>query len=331
MKIKKFRGKTILEALNKVKKEFGEDAVILNSEKIKTDEGDFFEITAAIEEEEVVLSATPEVRTEVSLVEPRIESDIRQELAEIKNMLKQVLAPQLKDWNYLKLLEKGLPVFIAKEMVERNLELPEYISVKLKEKGSVPNSKYQVFIGESGVGKTTNIFKLAIWYQYRYKANILVLSLDTYKVGGAFQTKRLAELLEIDFEVLDIEDFKEIGGSFNKYDYILIDTPGLNKKFGVEDLEDLLIKMPFLRFQWVVKATEHYEYVLRVWEKIERLIVEGIFLTFTDKISNSLPILWLLDSRFPPITFISTGERLPEDIIRAEEDSLIKLFLRGIE
>ncbi|WP_038055140.1 hypothetical protein [Thermodesulfobacterium hydrogeniphilum] len=330
MRIKKFRGKSIVEALDKVKKEFGENAVILSSEKVKTEEGHIFEITAAIDQEEVIFKKEPDIEEETKNDEVSFDY-FKQELAEIKEMLKKALSPQLKNWNYLKLLEKGIPAFIAKDIIEKQLELEEYISLKLKEKGSIPNSKYQVFIGEGGVGKTTNIFKLAIWYKYKYKTDVLVLSLDTYKIGGIFQTKRLAELLEIDFEILDIEDFKEIGVPFNKYDYVLIDTPGLNKKFGISDLEDLIIKLPFLRFYWVVKATEHYEYILRLWRKIEKLPVEGILLTFTDKISNSLPILWLLDDRFPPLIFISIGERLPEDIMRAEEDVLLNLFLRGIE
>ncbi len=331
MRIKKFRGKSILEALDKVKKEFGESAVILGSEKIKDNGDQIFEITAAIEEEEVVFDKIPELQEGDNKEEKHLEY-LKQELIEIKEMLKKLLAPRLNDRNYLELLERGIPAFIAREIVEKQLSLENYISMKLKEKGSIPNSKYQVFVGEGGVGKTTNVFKLAMWYKYRHQAKILVLSLDTYKIGGIFQTKRLAELLEIDFEVMDVEDFKEVGKTLsNNYDYILIDTPGLNKKFLITDLEDLSIKMPFLRFFWVVKATEHYEYMLKLWEKLDKLSVEGIVLTFTDKISNSLPIFWLLDSRFPPVVFISVGERLPEDILRAEEDVLLKLFLRGIE
>ncbi|WP_028840751.1 hypothetical protein [Thermodesulfobacterium hveragerdense] len=331
MKIKKFRGRTILEALNQVKKEFGEEAVILSSEKVKTPEGDFFEITAAIEETEVpVVSTTIEDKKPESLSHP-FDQGLKKDLEEIKYLLKEVLHPRLRDATYLKYLERGIPAFIAKEMVEKSLDLPKYISVKIKEKGVVPHSKYQIFIGEGGVGKTTNIFKIAVWYKYKYEAKVLVLSLDTYKIGGAFQTKRLAELLEIDFDIVDIEDFKEIAQSLNKYDYILVDTPGLNKKFSTLDLEELAQRLPFLRFQWVVKATEHFEFGLRLWEKIEKLPVEGVFLTFTDKIKNSLPILWLLESNLPPLTFISNGERVPEDLLKAEEEVLVKLFLRGFE
>ncbi len=331
MRIKKFRGKTILEALNKVKKEFGEDAVILASEQIKTEDGVICEITAAIEEEEV------KIRSEIQNTglrqidgEDNFKDYLKQEITEIKKMLEEALSPQLKDMKYVKFVEKGIPPFIAKKLSTSNLDLAEFISKALKEKGSVPNSKCQVFIGDSGSGKTTNIFKLAVWYKYRYNANVLVISLDNYKIGSSFQVKRIAELLEIDFEILDLEDLKEIEPIFAKYNYVLIDTPSLEKRLLISDLEEMIFKMPFLRFQWVVRATEHYEYILRQWSKIEKFPVEGIFLTFIDKVYNSLPLFWILESNIPPVTFISNGERLPEDIQKAEEETIKKLLLKNI-
>lgn len=331
MRIKKFRGKTILEALNNVKKEFGEDAVILSSEQVKTEEGTIFEITAAIEEEEVKIRNNPQI-FEARLKESygEIKDYLKEEISEIKKMLSQILNPQPENKNYLDLIEKGVPPFIAKELSKSDPDLTEFISKALKEKGSVPNSKYQVFIGDSGTGKTTNVFKLAVWYKYKYDAKVLVISLDNYKVGNNFQTKRLAELLEVDFEILDLGELKEIEPVFAKYNYILIDTPSLEKRLLISDLEELILKMPFLRFQWVVRATEHYEYIFRQWGKLEKFPVEGIFLTFVDKVYNSLPLLWILDSRIPPITFISNGERLPEDILKAEEEIIKKLLLKNI-
>jgi len=331
MRIKKFRGKTILEALNKVKSEFGEEAVILASEQLKTEEGMICEITAAIEEEEVKIKDNFQYRSlRFEKDEDEFKDYISKEISEIKMMLKETLNPQLKDINYLKLIEKGVPPFIAKTLSSTNSNLAEFISKALKEKGSVPNSKYQVFIGDSGTGKTTNIFKLAAWYKYRHKAKVLVIDTDNYKVGNSFQTKRMAELLEIDFEILDIEELEKIEPVFAKYNYVLIDTPSLEKRLFINDLEEMVFKMPFLRLQWVVRATEHYEYIFRMWAKIEKLPVEGIFLTFVDKVYNSMPLFWILDSRIPPITFISNGERLLEDILKAEEETIKKLLLKSI-
>jgi flagellar biosynthesis protein FlhF len=81
----------------------------------------------------------------------------------------------------------------------------------------------------------------------------------------------------------------------------------------------------------VVKAIEHYTTALRCWKFLEGLPVEGIFLTFTDRLLSGYSLLWLLDSKVPPINFISMGERVPEDILRVDKEHLIKLFLKGIE
>jgi len=331
MRIKKFRGKTILEALNRIKEEFGEQAVILASEQIKTEEGTLFEITAAIEEEEIKIKRGHQVfKTYAEENYSELKEYLKREICEIKKMLNQVLNPQPENINYLDLIEKGVPPFIAKELSKANPDLEEFVSKALKEKGTVPHSKYQVFIGDSGTGKTTSVFKLAAWYKYKYEAKVLVISLDNYKIGSHFQTKRLAELLEVDFEILDLEELKEIAIVFPKYNFILIDTPSLEKRLLISDLEELILKMPFLRFQWVVRATEHYEYILKQWERIEKFPVEGIVLTFVDKVYSSLPLLWILDSRIPPITFISNGERLPEDILKAEEEIIKKILFKSI-
>jgi flagellar biosynthesis protein FlhF len=331
MRIKKFRGKTILEALNRVKEEFGEQAVILASEQIKTEEGTLFEITAAIEEEEIKIKSGHQVfKTYAEESYSELKEYLKREICEIKKMLNQVLNLQPENTNYLDLIEKGVPPFIAKELSKANSDLEEFVSKALKEKGTVPHSKYQVFIGDSGTGKTTSVFKLAAWYKYKYEAKVLVISLDNYKIGSHFQTKRLAELLEVDFEILDLEELKEIAIVFPKYNFILIDTPSLEKRLLISDLEELILKMPFLRFQWVVRATEHYEYIFKQWERIEKFPVEGIVLTFVDKVYSSLPLLWILDSRIPPITFISNGERLPEDILKAEEEIIKKILFKSI-
>ncbi len=331
MRIKKFRGKNILDALDKIKKEFGEAAVILNSEQIRTEEGTVYEITAAIEEEEIVIKNIPDINIDfIENNKERVEYYLKQELTEIKNMLKNLLEPNLKDGRYLEWIEKGMPPFIAKEIINKNSDLAEIILSKLKEKGSVTNSKYQVFIGDAGVGKTTNIFKLAVWYKYKYNSKVLVINLDNYKVESNFQAKKLAELLEVDFENLTLEDIKEIEPVLDKYKYVLFDTPSFGKRLLISDLENLVIQMPFLRFKWVVRAIDHYQHVLTQWNLLKRFPVDGILLSFVDKISNGLPLFWILDNNLPPIIFISNGERIPEDILKAEEEIIKRILLKNL-
>lgn len=326
MKIKKFKGKNITEALSKVKEEFGEEAVILNSERVTEGKEVYYEITAAVEEKEVEI---PQKEIE----EIGRWEYFKKELTEIKILLKRALSYNYhhEDNEYFRWIEKGVPPFIAKEVAKEKIPWSEYVLKKLNEKGVLPHSKVQIYIGEAGVGKTSNIFKIATWYKSRKKAKVFILSLDNYKVEAIFQVKRIAELLEFDFKIADLEEFSTILNSGINYDYILVDLPALGRGILIEELEELYLKMPFLRFQWVIKATDHYKWALMTWERIKKLPVEGILLTFVDKVIESYPLLWLLDSQLPPINFISTGDRLPEDLIRPEKDYLLKFFLRGLE
>ncbi len=342
MKIKKFTGKSIVDALNKVKKEFGDSAVILNSEKIKTKDGCFYEITAAIDEEDIIfepefIRVREEAEKEIAVEEKSDTEEkedlkfLKKEILEIKNILNQAFSNKIADVRYLELLEKGTPPFVAKEIVLKNLRISDFIKKGLEEKGVVPNSRCQLFLGEAGVGKTTAVFKLAAWYRYTKNSRVMVISLDNYKVGGNYQAERMAEFLELDFEALDIDTFKEILPALKAYDYILIDTPGLGNKFWIDDLEILSRELTSLRLFWVVKAIDHYATALRCWKLLEKFPVEGVFLTFTDRVLMGYSLLWLLDPKIPPINFISTGERVPEDIARADKEQLIRLFLKGIK
>ncbi len=336
MRIKKFTGKSIVEALSKVKKEFGEKAVILNSEKVLIDGKPCYEITAAIEEEEVKLVSPSEEREERKEVYfdnalcGEINS-LKEEVYEIKKLLKKVLSPSLVDKEYVKLIEKGVPPFMAKEILKNGSSLEDFIEKRIKEMGVVPHPKYQLFIGEAGTGKTTGIFKLAAWYKYNKEAEVLVVSFDSYKVGGDYQAKRISEFLEVDFEVMDPETFKEIAPALKNYKYVLIDTPGLGERLFIEDYKELCKSLKTLRIFWVVKSTDQPDYNLALWKRLKELPVEGIFLTFVDRIYSAYPLLWLLMEELPPVHFLSTGERVPEDIAPAEKDYLLKIFLKGIK
>jgi len=343
MHIKKFIGKTIVEALAKVKKEFGDSAVILNSEKVKINNEYFYEITAAIDKQEEITLKANNVNKKINeLCEYEEEKlslynkgqkeleELRKDILEIKKILLQTFSNEIKNKEYIKLLEKGVPKFIAKEIVSQEKSIKEFIEERLEEKGIVPNSKYQVFLGEAGSGKTSAIFKLATWYRYNKEAKVIVINLDTYNIGRNYQAERMAQFLEIDLETMDIENLVKILPALKSYDYVLIDTPGLGKRFGLNEI-DILKENNSVNFLWVVKGTDHYSLAFNTWQYLEKFPIYAIFLTFTDRILTGYSILWLLDRRFPSINFISTGERIPEDIERAEKDLLLRLFLKGIE
>jgi flagellar biosynthesis protein FlhF len=53
-------------------------------------------------------------------------------------------------------------------------------------------------------------------------------------------------------------------------------------------------------------------------------------LTFVDKVKRGAPLFWLLDEDIPPVSYFSTGERVPEDLIKVDPQDLVNLLLRGL-
>ncbi len=320
----------MVEALRKVKEEFGEEAVILESGKISEENQEYYEIVAAIEEEEV---KEVYLNTEAPKLEKGdlLYEDLKKELLDIKRFLKEIFSSQSLPGLSFKLIKDGVPEEIALEIERSSLGIPQFIREALRKKGANPFSKIQVFIGEPGVGKTTSIFKIAFWYKIKRNARVIILSMDNYKIGGQDQLEKLSKFLEIPYRKCDWEEFKEYYPQIKvKYDLILVDTHSLGKKFSPLDLNEISRQYPFLRYHWVVRSTENSENILTLWEELKSLPVEALVLTFLDRINKGTHLFWALKEDIPMPVFASTGERIPEDLYKLEENILLDLFLRGV-
>ncbi|BAU22754.1 hypothetical protein THC_0356 [Caldimicrobium thiodismutans] len=330
MRIKKIRAKNMVEALRKVKDELGEEAVILDSGKIKENGLELYEVVAAVEEHEIENS----IISETSSYSERglsIYEDLRKDILEIKGALRELLQSNSKGLA-VKLLKEGVPEEIVEKLEKSSQDLPQFVLSALKSKGVNPLSRLQVFVGEPGVGKTTSLFKLAFWYRVHKNSKVAILSVDNYKIGGKEQSQKLSNLLEIPFYQSDWEDFQKFQREFfSQYDFLLIDTPSLSKRFTIHDLYDLFKLYPFLRFYWVVRVTENAENMLKLWEDLKDLPVDGIILTFLDRLYSGYRLFWLLKEEIPAPLFGTTGERIPEDLEILEGKTLLGLFLRGIK
>ncbi|MFN3505287.1 MAG: hypothetical protein ACK4Y7_03650 [Caldimicrobium sp.] len=320
----------MLKALKRVKEELGEDAVILDSGKVIEEGKEYYEIVAALDEVEVK-STVPIKEREYSERGLFLYEDIRKDILEIKGFLKEIFDAQRGQTLFYKLIKEGVPEDVALKIANSSLELPYFIRDEILKKGVSPISKVQVFLGEPGVGKTTSLFKIAFWYKLKKNAKVLVLNVDNYKIGGKEQAQKLSQFLEIPYLQCDWEDFRKYYTQIKEsYELILVDTPSLGKKFSIVELREIYKTYPFLRFNWVVRATENYENLLMTWEDIKELPIDGLILTFLDRLNKGTQLFWLLREEIPLPIFASIGERIPEDLKKLEEKSLVEIFLRGL-
>ncbi len=319
MRIKRFRGENALEVLAQVKRELGEEALILSSRRVEEGGKFWYEITAAVDRD-----PAPEVPEAGSLSmespSPETLQEIRNELSEIKGLLQEAFSEKVARSRYVKWLEMGIPPEVASEMEDP----VSWIRERLARKGTSTLSRNLIFVGPAGAGRTSAVFKVATWFKYRQGQEVTVVTLNRHRVGARAEAMRLGELLEIPV-------LTELPNDLSQDGCLLVDTPAWGWNFGPEELEDLLEKFPRARIQAVLKAVEHPQSLKRFLKEIENYPVEGLVLTQVDRLVSGLPLVFLLKDEWPVVSFISSGPRVPEDLTRATPEVLERIFIRGLK
>ena len=89
--------------------------------------------------------------------------------------------------------------------------------------------KIAVFVGPSGVGKTTTIAKLAAFYRLEEKRSVALVTIDNYRPAAVEQLRLYANVLGVDLATSSTgEEARDCMAQFNQAELILVDTPGFN-------------------------------------------------------------------------------------------------------
>jgi flagellar biosynthesis protein FlhF len=206
MKLHKFTAATFTQAMNRVRKELGEDAIIIST----IEEKGLFHITAAIEQDFNVSKDGFEL--------------IYQSLDE--HGLPELTKKQLKD--LIRSLERKIPEpsKCLAASLDQILHFNPFELSNLKDFLGTEKPCPIALIGPPGAGKTACIAKLAIEATIR-DLNPIVITLDAEKAGALAQLTSFTEALEIPFKKADTQE--ELSHHILNHDgLVLLDTTGLN-------------------------------------------------------------------------------------------------------
>ena len=130
--------------------------------------------------------------------------------------------------------------------------------------------KIVVFMGPTGVGKTTTIAKIASCYAVEEKKKVALMTADTYRIAAVEQLRTYANILEVPFRVIYSEDeVKTAVREFADFDYIFVDTMGHSHKneeqLGhMKKLFDALKEAAECQTFLVLSATTKYRDLLKI-------------------------------------------------------------------
>ncbi len=211
--------------------------------------------------------------------------------------------------------------------------LKKMIPVRLEREIKPPHKKIMMFVGPTGVGKTTTIAKLAARYAYKLSARhkVGIITLDTYRIGAVEQLMTYAKMMRLPIEtVVDPSDFEEALNALRHNDYILIDTVGSSQhdKEKIEKLSSFLKVNTFaeININLVLSAITKYEDLTDIYNNFSILPIDTLIFTKLDETRNYGNIFSLLLDTKKPVSYYSIGQEVPDDLMEANAEYL----LRGI-
>ncbi len=232
----------------------------------------------------------------------------------------------LEDVNAIDEAEKidiALVVRIVYNTIINIIGIPEPIELN--------DDKYVVFMGPTGVGKTTTIAKLVSSMVLSYNLRMGLITADTYRIAAVEQLRTYAEILGVDVSVVyDKNDMKDIvARDKGKYDVTFVDTAGRShqNKQSLSDLSDLLTVIPKARKFLVLSLTTNFEDMLTIAQTYAQISDFDIIFTKMDETAVYGSILNLCYLTGKKVTYVTNGQNVPEDIRVARPEKIAKALL----
>jgi len=392
MKIKKFVAPTLKEATEMMKRELGEDAIILGTRRIKQSgifgflKPELIEIVGAIEEERVQSDDKTYTGSTVELlrrmtgeIEARqkrqlnsggeIEAEkydyneIKNELEEVKQTLNEIAEhfkykgslqyPSVLKKAFVNLLEKEVDEELANKIVRA--VLMKLSGDELRDEKIVENEVINVisgilrfskpvkplrkktfvlaFVGPTGVGKTTTVAKLAAIYKLFENARVALISADTYRIAAIEQLQTFANIANIPMDVAYTpEDMARLIRKHQDKDLILIDTVGRNQRQSehIADLAKFIKSANPDEVHLVLSATSSYKNMIDVYNRFKSLVPNRLIFS---KVDEAVCLGYILNMAYRtklPLSYITTGQNVPDDIAVAEPKVIANLIYREV-
>jgi flagellar biosynthesis protein FlhF len=283
-----------------------------------------------------VVFGVPAKAEPVAIPKPRLlaSENLAQDVADLKREMERMTAtlrggrmfPQNvpSDALYHSLIENELDATLAQQVAEgTSLE-------DLFETDSIPGRRGAsrgviALVGPPGVGKTTTLAKLAARFGLTSRKPAYILSADVYRIAAADQLRSLAAILGIGFDI--VETPVALAQSLEEHrakDWVFIDTPGLaaNEMEDGADLARLIASHPEIDTHLVLSASMKPADLARVIDRYEIFQPKKLLFTRLDETDRYGMLINEAARRRLPISFLSTGQQVPDDLEPASKEWL---------
>ncbi len=308
-----------------------------------------------------VLDEIREIRESVSTLEERSQmspGDLRSDLAQIRTMLASLvgtgaIGPDPKGAAaqrlFYFLIGRGIDEPLARSLVQRvvarveggaigdldrlklNLAAEMRADLSRAERGAPP-SRVQVFIGPTGVGKTTTIAKLAARAARAEPEGALIITTDVHRVAAVEQMVRFGEILSVPVEVaISPQDLTRAIANAQDKEQIFVDTTGCRHR-DLASLRHLAAQIEAAgdaEVMLVMSATARAADSAELLDACSDLNWSRLIMTKLDetRICGELYNCVVRSGR--PIACITTGQAVPDHLESLDTSGMLRKILHG--
>jgi flagellar biosynthesis protein FlhF len=189
-------------------------------------------------------------------------------------------------------------------------------------------------VGPSGAGKTTAVAKLAFRCGLLRRRRVRLFSVDQLRIGAVEPLQAFADLMNTPLQVID--EFDKLGpalgppGGESDRELTLIDTPGYGRREWerARRLAAVLAACGDVDVHLVLDLRTKVEDLRRAVENFGVFRPAKLLFTRLDETTTFGTMLNETVRTGLPLSFVSVGQRVPEDIVPAGEPELLRLLLR---
>mgnify|MGYP002621671959 CR=1 FL=1 len=194
-------------------------------------------------------------------------------------------------------------------------------------------SKIVALIGTTGVGKTTTLAKIAAKFVLEQGVGAALITADTYRISAVEQLKTYSDILGLPLDIVYTP--QELALAIERHqdkELILIDTAGRSQYSEAQmlELQEFLKINPRIEKHLAISASVKINDAKEIIKKFSAVEPEKIIITKIDETGNFGTVINLLRYENLPLSYLTTGQSVPDDIAVGSADILTDLMIKKI-
>ncbi|MFQ3620030.1 MAG: flagellar biosynthesis protein FlhF [Spirochaetales bacterium] len=204
-------------------------------------------------------------------------------------------------------------------------------SIQIYQERNLGKPRIFIIVGPTGVGKTTTIAKLAALYGVSSPRpeKVRIITIDNYRIAAKAQIETYGNIMGVPVACAETyAELKKVLALYNDVDRIFIDTIGKSPRDFVKlaEMKEMLEAAEGrATLHLAISATTKAADIREIMSQFEPFEYASIIITKMDETSRIGTILSTVGERGKPISYITNGQRVPQDL---EVATQVRLLVR---